>query len=132
MYKNPLRRRKTREKVTVPISDTIAEYTEEVSPTRKKRGIIISGFRAWRKIERSKKMNVVASKTTQNVAVGTLAGGSAVIGALAFLRSFAPGIVFWPEDSDTAVAIAVATIVVPGFSRLIAFWRNPEKKEGAK
>lgn len=77
-------------------------------------------------------MSMVTSKTTQNVAVGTLAGGSAVIGALAFLRSFAPGVVFWPEESDAAVAIAIATIVVPGFSRILAFWRNPEKKDGAK
>jgi len=74
-------------------------------------------------------MKIVSSTTTQNVAVGTLAGGGAVIGALAFLRSFMPGVVFWPEESDAAVAIAVATIVVPGFSRIIAFWRNPEKKE---
>jgi len=115
----------------VPVSDTVADYSEEI-PRRKKKGIVVSGYRAWRAIERSKKMSAVTSKTTQNVAVGTLAGGSAVIGALAFLRSFAPGIVFWPEDSDTAVAIAIATIVVPGVSRLIAFWRNPEKKEGAK
>ena len=129
MHKNPLRRRKPREKTVVPVSDTIAEYTEEIPPARKKRGVVVSGYRAWREIKRSKKMSMVKSTTTQNVAIGTLAGGSAVIGALAFLRSFAPGIVFWPEESDAAVAVAVATIIVPGFSRILAFWRNPEKKE---
>jgi len=68
------------------------------------------------------KMNVLKSKTTQNVAAtGTIAGV-----ALALIMRFWPSLA---EDQalQDAIIIMINAIGVPLVSRLLAFVRNPEK-----
>ena len=78
---------------------------------------------AWQaKKKRRRAMNVLKSKTTQNVAAtGTIAGI-----AIALISRFWPSLA---EDRalQDAIIILINAIGVPLVSRLLSFVRNPEK-----
>lgn len=60
---------------------------------------------------------ILQSNTTRSVAASTVVSVSAVLGALAWLRSV--GWLPWGEDQDEAVAVVVSTVAVPVVSRWI-------------
>jgi hypothetical protein len=132
MYKNPLQRKNQRKRIVHKVQDSVAENTKTIQHAEKpvkKRGVAVSTWKAYCAIRRNKKMsNVVTSKTTQNVTMGTAASGGAIYGVIAFLRSYAPNIVFWGEDADAGIVVVATTIIAPLVSRIIAMVRNPEKK----
>lgn len=70
----------------------------------------------------------IKSSTTQNVAASglTIAGGTAAV--LALIRQLAPDALPWTIEGDAAIVAFAATVVQPLASRLIAFWRAPQKK----
>lgn len=72
----------------------------------------------------------VKSATTQNVAVGTAAGGGAVALVLSWVRS-TWGLP-WDASADTSVIVVLTAVIGPLLSRLVAFWRDPAKRTGGE
>lgn len=73
--------------------------------------------------------DLILSRTTQNVAAGSVSWMVVAGLVIVSLRQSAPWLLPWTEDYDVAVAGAVGSIVIPWLSRQIAFIRNPDKKE---
>lgn len=71
---------------------------------------------------------VLQSRTTQNVAAATVTTGGTVAGVIAGARAVFPDLIPWNESADVSVAVVITTVIAPLVSRLIAFWRTPEKK----
>lgn len=72
----------------------------------------------------------VKSKTTQNVAAGTAAGGGTVAFVLSWIRS-TWGLP-WDVSADPAVIVVLTAVLGPLAARAIAFWRDPAKKTGGE
>ena len=71
--------------------------------------------------------NAAKSRTTQNSVAGSAVGGSAAYAIIRVIRSFFPDL---PGDAeaDAALVLAISTVIVPLCGRLLAFWRNPDKR----
>ena len=70
---------------------------------------------------------MISSKTTQNVAGGTVLGAGGPAGIMLFIRQTWPAFDWWPVEADAAIIAVLTTVLIPAISRTIAFWRDPSK-----
>jgi len=92
-------------------------------------------WRGWREYKRSKKKEVkkmksiFRSKTTRNVGVAAATGIPSAVGFIAFLRSILGEKLPWSVEGDKHVAWLVGVLLIPLFSRLMAW--VVDKKRGS-
>jgi len=74
-------------------------------------------------------MNVIESRTTQNVVFGVGSVGAAIMAVLAVVRGVAPDLLWWDAESDARVVFTAMAVLGPLVSRAFALWRTPEKRD---
>jgi uncharacterized protein YceK len=73
-------------------------------------------------------MSILKSRTTQNTAAGQLVTTGGPAGILLAVRNAYPELIPWPVELDAILLAFLATTLGPWLARMIAFWRNPEKR----
>jgi len=65
-----------------------------------------------------------ASRTTQNVAGGTLGGATVGMAMTTILRGIFGDALWWDPPGDDVVAAGLTVVLAPLLSRLLAVWRE--------
>jgi ABC-type antimicrobial peptide transport system permease subunit len=68
-----------------------------------------------------------AGKSAANTGAGIVAGGGAVVGVLAFMRSLFGDRLPWEPEGDVALAAAISSVVIPAVTAAIAYFRDRRK-----